>query len=183
MDTDLFGAPMRLDVDFATGWLAEHDELVRNDRVRRLRKTIAIYPEDGFVMPLDTYAVFSEARSTYINGDFVATVMVAQAFVEHRLQAYLEARGERQLARAGLARILRFIRKRGLLDPVVVRGLDHLRNIRNPFAHLRPFDDPHGLGRRSLDQRIDPSELMEREAFTALSLMLTVAVARFPGDR
>lgn len=181
MDTDLFGEPLQ-SPDWTERWLAEHDAATFAERCRRLRQTIDIFPDGSFMMPMESHAVFIEARSTYVNGDFASALMVAQAYVEHRLQGYLEGRGQFKIARSGLASILEYCRRHELLDAVILKGLAHLRLIRNPFTHLRPFDDPHSLAQRSLEQRMHPADLMEREAYRAFSLMLTVAVSRLPNE-
>lgn len=181
MDTDLFGQPAESN-DWTERWLAEHDAATFRARHRRLCQTIALMPDGSFMMPMEAHAVFTEARSTYVNGDFASVLMVAQAFVEHRLQSYLEGQGQAKVAKGGLAKILEHCEQHGLLDAVILKGLDRLRRVRNPFTHLRPFDDPHTLTQRSLQMRLHPAELMEDEAFRAFSLMLTIAVIRFPDE-
>jgi hypothetical protein len=182
MDTDLFGEPVDSE-DWTERWLLEYDAATFKERHRRLCQTIAIMPDGTFMMPMEAHAVFTEARSTYVNGDFASVLMVAQAFVEHRLQAYLEGQGESKVAKSGIAKILEYCEQRRLLEPVILKGLERLRRVRNPFTHLRPFADPHTLTQRSLQLRLHPSELMEQEAFRAFSLMLTVAVARLPNEQ
>ena len=182
MDTDLFGEPIE-SADWTERWLAEHDAATFPERHRRLRQTIEIMPDGTFMMPIEAHAVFTEARSTYVNGDYASVLMVAQAFVEHRMQGYLEGQGQPKVAKSGLVKILEYCEQHRLLDPVILKGLDHLRRIRNPFTHMRPFEDPHTLAQRSLRMRLHPAELMEQEAFRAFSLMLTVAVVRLPNER
>lgn len=181
MGTDLFGEPLQ-SPDWTERWLAEHDAATFAERHRRLRQTIDIFPDGYFMMPMESHAVFTEARSTYVNGDFASVLMVAQAYVEHRLQGYLSSQGQSKVANSGLARMLEYCRQHELLGAFILKGLDHLRLIRNPFTHLRPFDDPHSLAQRTLEQRMHPADLMEREAYRAFALMLTVAVSRLPNE-
>jgi hypothetical protein len=180
VDTNLFGEPVD-NRDWVEHFLAEHDSATFGERVRRLRQTIALYPDGSLAMPSQSHAVFSEARSAYVNGDFAAVVLVSQAFIEHRLQHCVESHGVPKVANGGFAKLIKYIRVHGLLDEKILDGLDHLRRIRNPLTHLRPFDNPYSLMRRSLDLRVHPEELLEQEAYKAFALMLTLAVARLPG--
>src|SRR4051812_7836211 len=78
------------------------------------------------------------------------------------------------------------------IDPRLVRLREyHLRSAKpNMTFHdrvspvLNALCEGNGVIelRRSLDLRIHPAELLDKEAFRAFSLMLTVAIARLPGD-
>lgn len=181
MPPDLFDGPDE-QADWVERWLRNHDEQSFVERCRRLRRTIEVYPDHDLFMPGSSHIVFSEARTTFINGDFASTLLVAQAFIEHRLQHWVVGRGEHKTAKRGLSAILEYCRTEGALNDVVIDGLDELRRVRNPFAHLRSFDDPDSLFQRVLDRLEQPDVVMEADAFRAFTLMLTVATTRLPGD-
>ncbi len=181
MTSDHFGEPDEQS-DWVEAWLRGSDEQSFDERCRRLRRTIAVYPDHDLFMPGSSQDVFAEARTTFVNGDFASTLLVAQAFIEHRLQHWVAARGEHKLAKKGPSANLEYCRTEVVLNEIVIDGLDELRRVRNPFAHLRPFDDPDSLFQRVLNRMEEPDAVMEDDAFRAFTLMLTVATTRLPGD-
>ncbi len=182
MHSDLFGQPAAEPDDPIAQMLLEQDRLTIEERVRRLKLLAAIAPDSGFVMSVETAIVFGEARSTYVNGDFAASLLVSQSFIEHRLQGYLEFRGQAKVAKAGLAAIVAHLRTRKVVHDSLLERIDRLRRIRNPFTHLRHGRDPHALARRSVERRQSFEDLMEHDAYEALAVMFTAAVIRLPGE-
>ena len=174
---DLFGKPIRSRRPRYEAAL-ERAELkavpVRAERIRWVQK--AIPRNTSFLMGMDTYYVFEEARSCYIYGHFVATVMMSAAFIEHWLSGKLHARGHHKEAAAGLGRSVACARKIDLIAPAILDRIDHLRLIRNPFAHLKGMDHDHSLGARSVSVKRHPDEVLEQDAKEGLSLMYAVAL-------
>ncbi len=129
----------------------------------------------GFLMPLETAVVFEEAKSTFVYGNFVATVVLAAAFVEHWFVASLASRGYEKEASRGLAACIKFARDHSLVDGLVLDKADQLRLIRNPFVHLKSYDHQHNIGQRAWRYKIDPWALLENDAKEALIAMYGVA--------
>jgi len=115
----------------------------------------------------------------FINGQFIATLMLTQAFIEHTLQTVVEELGHPQVARRGLNEITKWFRKNRPHHDFLMEKIDKLRRFRNPFSHLRPFDDPDTISQRVLRSRMPPKDIIEKEARDALALMYQVAVTRF----
>lgn len=150
---------------------------VRAERVRWLSKVI---PRNvGFLMPMETSYVFGEAKSAYVYGHFVATVVLAAAFVEHWFAAKLDSLGYGKDADQGLARAVEVARVNNLVDPKVLDRIDHLRLIRNPFVHLKPFDHKYNLAQRIFRKRANPDDLLPNDAQDAILTMYEVAVYAF----
>lgn len=149
----------------------------RTERLRFLRK---IFPRvAGFLMPLETSFVFNETKMTFVNGEFISTVLLASAFIEHRLGSYLHDKGFRKEAKAGLAAIIACARANGLVSEYLFAKAEHIQKIRNPFVHLKPFDYTYNLSQRARLQRNDFASIMETDAKDALSITYTVAVSPF----
>ncbi len=130
-------------------------------------------------MPLETTLIFSEAKMTFINGEFISTVLLASAFIEHRLAAFLDVRGFRKEAKAGLAVIITCARDNQLVDDHLLTKAELIQKIRNPFVHLKPYTHPHNLGQRARAKSGDLAAVMEADARDALSTMYAIAVAPF----
>lgn len=150
---------------------------IRAERIRWLERVI---PKNrAFGMPLETYYVFEEAKSSFVFGCFVASTVLSAAFVEHWLGARLSQKGFTKDAERGLAAIIECCRTNNLLNPGLLTRIDRLRLIRNPFAHLKSFDHPHGLGQRVGRERSPPEKILEADAKESLTTMYTVAVHVF----
>lgn len=131
------------------------------------------------MMPFVTAFVFDEARRTFVNGDFVATILLASAFIEHRLSSHLRSKGYVKTTRQGLAQMIACARQHDFASPFLLDKVDRLRRIRNPFVHLKPFEDDDGLLKRMIRGEVEePARLLEKDAKMALTLMYTIAMAR-----
>jgi hypothetical protein len=149
---------------------------VRAARVRWLAKVI---PRGGFGMPLETYYVFEEAKTSFVYGNFVAAIVLAAAFVEHWFAGSLGSRDHAKEAARGLAACTKLARAKKFVDSVLLDKVDQLRLIRNPFVHLKSLDHEHIIGRRLAEQKIHPEELLENDAKEALTVMYGVVVYSF----
>ena len=132
-------------------------------------------------MPLDTYYIFEDAKSCYIYGQFVATVVLSTSFIEHWFAAKLHGKGHHKQAQGGLAASVQCAREKNLVAAALLDRVDRLRLIRNPFAHLKSMDHEHSLGARSVSRRQHPDEIIEADAKEALALMYAIALYAFPG--
>jgi hypothetical protein len=176
---DLFGNPIYPRKSQNQAILERFDARTVSERTERLRFLRSIFPRGaGFLMPLETSLVFSEAKMTFINGEFIATVLLASAFIEHRLGAYLEGKGFRKESKGGLAAIVACARDEGLVDYHLLAKTERLQKIRNPFVHLKPHTHAYNLGRRAMANTRNLATVMEADAKDALSIMYAMAIAR-----
>jgi hypothetical protein len=182
-ERDLFGKPLRQPrrSKYEVG-LERFDRATRTERARRMKWVDKALPRGLSMMcPYETMLVFREAKDCYIAGHLAAALILAAAFMEHWLAALISARGFPSEARRGLAATVECARKNALLPESVLRKLDRLREIRNPFVHLKPMDHEHIVSRRMLRARVPTEELMDQDAREALSLMFTIGLYASPG--
>jgi len=131
-------------------------------------------------MPLETALIFEEAKSSFVYGNYVAAIVLAAAFVEHWFVASLNSRGYHKEASQGLAAAISCARSNDLVDQSILDKADHLRLIRNPFAHLKSIDHEHIIAQRMAKSRqFQISELLEADAKEALQAMYGVATYAF----
>ena len=129
---------------------------------------------------IETVLVFEEATASFVYGSFVATVVLAAAFVEHWFVASLSARGFQKEADQGLAAAISCARANKLVNELILDKADHLRLIRNPFVHLKSFDHQHGISQRMAKTRdFDLPALLEKDAKEAIIAMHGVALYAF----
>lgn len=177
---DLFGKPIRQHRPRYEAALERADRASLGERAARVRWVAKMIPRNILMaMPFETAAVFQEAKSTFIAGHFVATVVLAAAFIEHWFSSNLISLGFGREAAKGLAASISCSRKHNLVPSVILEKADRLRQIRNPFVHLKSFEHEHNLTRRAFKIEKLPHELLETDAQESLSLIYAVGIYAF----
>jgi len=77
-----------------------------------------------------------ELKRSYIYGNFMATVLLAQSFVEHSLAASYYMAGKDKMAKQGFAGLIDSALKDGQLTGHLAETLHQLRKMRNPYIHF-----------------------------------------------
>lgn len=164
------------DIDFVRHLLAEmHDDLP--GKVSRFRMLTDFGREMGpngtmiFGGQAAHYA-WVEARSSFVHGNFAATVLLCQGLVEHLLAAYLHAglMMDDIPERIPFRETLRRCRERDVISDQDVADLQKLMDLRNPLSHFRHVHDASNLDRRSVDTGQHAMDLMRHDAVFAICL-------------
>jgi hypothetical protein len=177
------------DVDFFRHLLADlHDDLQgKVARFRQLADLSADLGAGGSMIPGGhvAYAAWVEARSSFVQGNLVATVMLCQALAEHMLASEI-ALG---LDSPPLPRKVNFSEtlRRCVLENVIsvtdAEDLRRLMSLRNPLSHHQPIDDPSNLDRRSIDSQEPARKHLVGDATFAMSMAVRLlALPRFRLD-
>lgn len=132
------------------------------------------WPEEGWVFFGGHGVVnpWDELRQTFIHGEYVATILCGQAFLEYLLAGLLESQEQRSVGRSGLAGLLRRVRDLGWITPDEHDVLDRVRQMRNPYAHYRNFDHPESLTRRAIAANESVELVVERDARAVVEALL-----------
>lgn len=177
LDKDLFGKPIKKRRPRYEWSLERADKNSLQKRASRIRWLTKVMPRNySYMMPFETYYVFEEARLCFVYGHFVASIVLSTAFIDHWLEMFLVRRGYENEASGVLKSKIKFCRKLGFLNSVLLDKIDHLRLIRNPFVHLKDFSYPHTVFRRMTKDNSLPVKILENDAKEALSVMYTVAI-------
>ena len=92
--------------------LEKYDSNSFNDRLERLKFLNKVFPKGyGIMGDQETVYVFSEVKMAFINGEFISTILLAQAFIERNLQGYYESIGLEKIAQKGLKSIIDHAKK------------------------------------------------------------------------
>ena len=122
-----------------------------------------------------TYKAWIEARSSFVHGNYVATVLLCQSLVENLLAAFLHGGLLDELpSRIQFDETLRRCRAMELLTDQEVDDLKTLVAIRNPLTHFRHVDDEHNLDRRSIATGRLAGEILSKDAWFAISLAFRI---------
>ena len=167
-------------------FLSKYDKDSFDDRLARLKYLNQIMPKEfGIAADPETVFVFSEAKMSYINGEFIATILLAQAFIERKLQMHYESFGLEKIAKRGLKAIVSHARKNNILHIYLLEKIDILRKKRNPFTHFKSFENEFNLSQRMFKELkkttefCKPYQMLENDAKEAISLMYTIFLTKF----
>lgn len=175
------------DLDFVRHLLADlHDDL--SDKVGRFRMLTDLGAQMGRSGTMifgghAAYHAWVEARSSFVHGNFVATILLCQGLVEHLLAAYLHAGLliENLPERIQFADTLRRCRERQVISDDDVADLRRMMDLRNPLSHFRHVDDGSSLDRRSINASTSADDLLRRDAI--FSICLAVRMLSSPAFR
>ena len=161
--------------------LEKYDKDTFEERLERLKFLNNIFPKDfGILADPETVYVFGEAKMAFINGEFISTILLSQAFIERKLQMHYQAIGLENIAKRGLKAIVNHAKKNRILHEYLIERIDVLRKRRNPFSHVKPIDHEFNLTQRMMnDLKLDkkfrqPLEIVTDDAKEAISLMYTI---------
>jgi hypothetical protein len=166
-----------------------HDDLVgKVARFHQLADLSSVLGSNGTMLTGGeiTYAAWTEARTSFIHGNYVATILLCQGLAEHMLASYLELgiHGEKLPDRVSFQHTLRRCLERDLIEPRDADDLQRLMALRNPLSHYRGMDDPSNLSRRALNTAISAESHLRSDASFAIGMavrLLSLPVFRL-GD-
>ena len=178
MMKNLFGEEHIVEEDDFTTFLKHKDEETLYGRVNRLKFLHKIKSEGVlFSGDMELAHTYGEVQYAYVEGFFLSTLLLSQAFIEKLMQSYFEVRGIK--CRNTFNSMLKYAKENDLFNEYILRKLDFLRLIRNPITHLKSMEYEHGLGKRSHEAKKHPLEKLEEEATLAISIMIHIAQKGF----
>ncbi|ODM42991.1 hypothetical protein [Cereibacter johrii] len=168
------------DLDFVRHLLADlHDDQPGEvDRFRMLSDLGGQMGRSGtmIVGGHAAYHAWVEARSSFVHGNYVATILLCQGLVEHLLAAYLHAGllVDDIPDRIPFADTLRRCRAREVVSDEDVTDLRRMMALRNPLSHFRHVNDAGNLDRRSIDTSQHAADLIRHDATFAIGLAVRI---------
>jgi len=159
-------------------YLKEEDSTSLPYRLKRIRFMVkAFSKENGYlVLPGGELSLhfFEEARLCYLNGQFIACVMLCQSLLEEIFRGLLRETGimlDRDLNKAGFETLTEEALKHALITLSEAEAFHRLRSYRNKYVHPRPPSSVKWLPRRMLDEEKSILELTQADAQEALAIM------------
>ncbi|WP_439606013.1 hypothetical protein [Hydrogenophaga sp.] len=118
----------------------------------------------------ETSGVMQEARSSYVHGNFIATLVLALAYVEHVINDALPPPPSKKKT-PPMSVAIQQARAAGLFPGDLLDGAAVLSDFRNPFIHRRDSDDQDTIGQRVQNRKSHPRMILEQDARDALQVM------------
>lgn len=151
--------------------LERSDNERRFGRAERIRWASQYYVDAGIIVgEVEMLNLLREARECFVDGHYVATLMLATALIEHVIHEELDSIGMAKL-RLSFDDSIKLARRESLFPEDLLSTADQLRIYRNPFAHRKPSEHPHTLGNRYIAQRRHPNRVLEEDARSAIVAM------------
>lgn len=138
------------------------------------------YILEQFGPPADMFLVggipamlsIQELERSFVAGNFLAVVLLAQVFIEHSLGGEYGLRNMDDIVEGGLARLVTQAGEDGLIGPRLAETLHELRRMRNPYTHPHGGVTPRSYLRRLFDHGPEPFALAERDARQAIEAVV-----------
>ena len=169
-----------------TAWLAKQDAQDRAMRVRRMRGLLDMMPvpSEGlsFLGGEASAICFGEVRRCYLDGSYLAVVLLCLAFVERELAAQLYAAGWESAKKARLGTVLEKAYEDGVLSKGEWDTYRELAALRNSHGHFRAPGSPTSLVGRTVEEDAVASEVLAKDAKCAVQAMAKI-VKRQSGRR
>lgn len=148
-------------------------------RLKRLRHINKIHPfSPQFYGSNETFRIYHEAIQCYVFGQFIATLILTQSFIERRFQEYFHIRMDDLRSKATLNNLLKEFRQTNFIDDFFIEKINKIRLKRNPFVHHKEPLHPDSLIARSLEASFDPDELLAKDAKEAIEVMIQMGRLR-----
>jgi len=166
------------DISLVRHLLADlHDDLL--GKIQRFRFLNDLGERDGRQSMLFggqlVYNAWMEARSSFVHGNYVATVLLCQSLVENLLAAFLHGGLLETLPnRVRFDETLQRCLATNVIDEQDQADLKQLVDLRNPLTHFRSVDDERNLDRRSITTGRYASDILSRDAWFAISVVSRV---------
>lgn len=119
-----------------------------------------------------TFNAWTEARVSFVHGNFAATILLCQSLVENLLAAFLHAglTMDDLPTRIAFKDTLKRCQDRNLISNQDFGDLERLMGLRNPLSHFRPFADDQNIDRRAVTAGIRSDALIEQDAWFAIGI-------------
>jgi hypothetical protein len=151
----------------AEDWLSREDVVARECRIARLKWMEDQLPQCEYIGfqggPMALY-LYEETRYCFAYGQFLATIVLGLAFIEHSLAARFSEVGN-SLERPIISVLLTKALEEGWINQTEFDNLDHARKIRNPITHYREFGKKDTIEMRSMELKEYPYSVLEEDAY------------------
>ena len=164
------------DLDTARILFADlHDDLIgKVARFRQLNELSLSLGRHGTMLPggETAFAAWTEARTSFVHGNYMATVMLCQGLAEHILAAQVRMLlGDGELpSRITFQQTLELCIEHKLIGSNDANDLRFLMDLRNPLSHFRDINDPSNLSRRVMNTMLSAETHLFRDASFAIGM-------------
>lgn len=136
-----------------------------SERFRRLAWLAKkIHVEDLYQIQDRVYSksLFNEISECYVNGQFIATIVLGFSFIEREIAGRLSSVGDKEAKKGRSEELIKSAHAKGWLTESEKNRLNDLRDLRNPIVHFREsLDCSHPDLAATLKAKTTPEYLEE----------------------
>lgn len=166
-------------MDFSVNSSATTNDLLGGDgRVERLVWVTKQLGSNGLFFFQDWHLsrfLLHESIHCFINGQFIATVVLGFSFIERSLAGRFFEIGRTELERANSESLLDAALEQEWLSSEEHQHLNILRSLRNPIVHFRDPGDPDRPEIRAILSAKEPYAMLEMDARLVLGAACRIA--------
>lgn len=160
------------------------DELTLEGRIDRLHFVLEEFgpPADMLLIGgIPSMFAIRELERSFINGNYLATILVAQVFIEHTFGGAYILAGEDKIGEGGFATLIDTSLRKGIITEELAEQFHELRKMRNPYTHPTSGDKAKGyIGRMKQMEVYNPEILLERDARRAIEIVVNYQRSKNP---
>jgi len=149
--------------------------LTQADRVERFVELNELFGRQGDKLlkgGLQSQLALHELANSYVNGNYMAVILLSQAFIEHSLSGEFIMRGQNGIAESSFKKIIVTAFDAEIIDKELYESLDELRLLRNPYVHAKAGLKNGSLVKKMIDGKFESAELLAKsDALNALSTL------------
>lgn len=155
--------------------IEEADASSRTARLGRLEFLIAEFgpPADMMLIGgIGAMFAIQELQSSFLSGNYMATIFCCQTFVEHSLAGGYALSGQDALVESGFKKLIDQSLADGTISAGIAERLHELREMRNPYTHPRVIQKRQSLLDRIVATTGDPHSMAEKDARDAIQIVV-----------
>ena len=155
-------------------WIRHEDRQCLQDRITRLDWLSSLMPKKEYLtFPGGCIAkhLYEEARYCFVYAQFLSSITLGMAYVEHTLAALLFSTGRSNLERANISELLREAVSLNWINQEELDNIQHAKKLRNNVLHFRRPLIEGGVEYRSVERKEQPYSILEEDARYVMKVM------------
>ena len=126
----------------------------------------------GLIGGIGAMFAYPELQSSFLNGNYMATIFCCQTFAEHSLAGGYALNGQDELVESGFKKLIDQSLADGTISALIAERLHELREMRNPYTHPRIIQKWQSLLDRVVASKSDPYSMAEKDARDAIQILV-----------
>lgn len=151
------------------------EELNKTERINRFVEINELFGPQGDLLltgGLQSQLALHELANSYVNGNFMAVVLLVQAFIEHSLSGEFMMHGQNSIAEASFKKIINTALDVEIIDKELYGSLEKLRKIRNTYVHAKVGLKSGSLVKKMIDEHFESAEILAKsDALQSLTIL------------
>ena len=151
------------------------EENTKQERIDRFIELNTLFGPQGDKLlkgGIQSQLALHEVANSYVCGNYMAVILLAQAFIEHSLSGVFIMHDDVKTAESSFKVIIDKSLELQIISSELHTGLNELRLLRNPYVHAKAGLKNGSLVKKMIDRKyISPIDMSKNDAFSALTIL------------